>query len=70
MAKPKNPSYQALKRAVEEHPAPWRVEPELQLKGYRRWFAIFDSRDEWVTTIRNRRLARRIVAAINEREGK
>lgn len=68
MAKPKNPSYQALKHAIEEHPAPWIFCPVLNKDGFVVGWNIFDARGSFLLRISEEQLARRIVAAINARE--
>lgn len=65
MAKPKNPSYRELKRAAEEHPCDWSY---TRFNGGR--YLIRDSKMNAVCAVDDVRTARRIVAAINAKEGK
>lgn len=71
MPQPKNPSYRELKRAVEEHPAPWRIRIRPKDNVHElAWHEILDACGEYVATFMDKKLARRIVAAINAKEGK
>lgn len=65
MPKSKNPSYRELKRAVEEHPAPWSVAHVVN-----DLYDIQDNDGLCLGVTIPHKLARRIVAAINEREAK